>query len=141
MKISGKEEVDREVMKIIMMRNKEFIKELKHPVNDVEVEVNNRIERDIKQHWLRSNIPTKDDPIKPLRKLPLLDDMKLDNIEQKCLAEKKRQWKGRKGKFNPKELAKWFKVYDETQLIETRNNINKSKKRIDEMNYEEYLMM
>ena len=65
----------------------------------------------------------------PVRKLPLFDKMKFDNMTMNSVAEKKRMWKGKRGKFKVKELVKWFKVYDETKLYEARNGIERAKHR------------
>jgi hypothetical protein len=51
--------------------------------------------------------------------------MKFKNMTNKSLAESKRIWKGDKGRYAPKDLAKWFKLYDETQLFEARKLIDK----------------
>ncbi len=59
--------------------------------------------------------------------MPLIDEMKFDNMNILSVAEKKRFWKGKKGKFKIKELNKWYKVYDETKLYEARIHINRHK--------------
>lgn len=61
-----------------------------------------------------------------IKKLPLIDKLKFDNMKILSLAEKKRLWKGRKGNFKKKDLGKWYKLYDETKLYEARQTIKKN---------------
>lgn len=112
-------------MKINIGRNREYIRDLRLPEDEIESDLNKKVLSDLKQFWRKKQLKQKKEKVKLIKKLPLIDDMKFENMENKSLAEKKRRWKGKKGRFNPKELSKWFKIYDETQLLEARKTIKK----------------
>ena len=54
-----------------------------------------------------------------------MDKMKFDNMEQISYADKKRVWVGRRGKFRKNDMAKWYKLYDETKLYEVHKRTKK----------------
>lgn len=112
----------KEVLKIQIGRNREYIKELEHPINEVEEEVNKHIKYDMKKAK-RNQVLQKQEEFKRVKKLPLIDDMKFKYIQDKSLAENKIAWKGKKGKFQAKDLIKWFKLFDETKLYHARKYI------------------
>jgi hypothetical protein len=118
-------QVYREVIKINQVKNREFLRDLDRPQNDVEAEVNKNIKEQIKinrLNYLQEKMQNKKNKkdLLVIKKLPLIDKLKFDNMKNKSVAEKKRLWKGDKGKFKKKDLGKWFKLYDETKLFEAR---------------------
>lgn len=123
MKQGGETELKREVMKINIGRNREYIKELRNPTNEIEEELNKKVMSDMKQYWRKKQQKQKKEKVKIIKKLPLIDDMKFENMNNKSVAENKRRWKGKRGIFNVRELAKWFKIYDETQLLNAKNTL------------------
>lgn len=124
------------MLKIQIGRNREYIKELENPLNEVEEAVNKQIKQEIRRAK-RNQVVQKQEEFKRVKKLPLIDDMKFKYITNKSLAENKLVWKGKKkGKFPAKELIKWFKVFDETKLYNAREYIGS---RVQEGQQEFYL--
>lgn len=120
----------REVFKINQAKNREFLRDLDRAQNDVEAEVNKHIKEQLKFNRLlylqeKFNINPKGETV-VVKKLPLIDKLKFDNMKFKSLAEKKRLWKGEGGRFKKKDLSKWHKLYDETKLYDARKTIKKN---------------
>lgn len=119
-------DIEREVMKIKIHENREFFRNLDNPENEVEKEVNDNIKADMrrkKKELIKFNLMDK--PVL-LKKLPLIDDLKFANMTVKSLALKKRIWKGGLGRYKATDLLKWFKVYEETKLLEIRKDLGKT---------------
>ena len=113
-----------------MVNGKEFLRSLENPNDEIEAE----IFKDMKERLIQKMAQSKQNLVlinpvtevkRVVKKLPLIDKMRFDNGNFRSLAESKKRWKGRKGKFKKKDLAQWFKVYDETKLWEIRQEIKK----------------
>ena len=72
------------------------------------------------------NFKGEDDAGTHIRRQALIDRILLKNDKAvKSLAERKRLWEGKEGQFNKKDLAKWYKVYNQTKLAEIKEIFNK----------------
>ena len=61
-----------------------------------------------------------------VRRQALIDKALLRNDKaMRSLAEKKRLWIGEEGQFSKKDLAKWYKVYNQTKLAEMKDIFDK----------------
>ena len=69
----------KEVLKIQIGRNREYLKELDNPVNEVESAVNKQLKFDIKK-FRKQHFAIKSETFKPVKKLPLIDDLKFTNM-------------------------------------------------------------
>ena len=127
-KFEDQDDMERQILKSRIAFNRDFYREIDKPQNEIEEIVFKNIKKHIRE--IRRNHQEekyfKKSQYQKLKKLPLIDDMKFDNMEVRSLAEKKRYWFGKKlGPFKIKDVSKWFKVYEETRLWEARQDISK----------------
>ena len=81
------------------------------------------------------NFVIKEDVGTYIRRQALIDKILLKNDKAiKSLAERKRLWEGEEGQFNKKDLAKWYKVYNQTKLAEMKEIFNKGQDHYENMN-------
>ncbi|CDW88586.1 UNKNOWN [Stylonychia lemnae] len=79
-----------------------------------------------KKEAKKIRVGNKEDQEYYLRRQALIDKVLLKNNKAiKSLAEKKRLWVGEEGQFAKKDLAKWYKVYNQTKLAEMREIFDK----------------
>lgn len=119
----GETEIQREIIRAKMAEKKQKMLEIAHR-NEVEKEIHKKMKN--KKYFKKQKDEDGEDDGKPIiRRAALIDKIKFKNMPMKSYAVKKRAWKGDYGMYRIKDLASWFKLYDDTKLLAIKNDLKK----------------
>jgi hypothetical protein len=92
--------------------------------DELEIEIHKKMEKG--KYFKKKKEEDEDDYTKPIiRRVALIDNTKFNNMHIKSMADKKRAWKGIEGRYRQKDLASWYKLYDDTMLLKIKKDIRK----------------